>query len=517
MASQIWDNGDRMIRKESNKYVLYSKDGTRKLGEFDTRAEADEREREINAIKNAALLTVKTSLAKDGTMRWKATCSEATPDKVGESTSVELFKDWIERVETSKTVDWLPEPRIPFLGVSHYPALDGLGEAGPTEKMYINGKSFKADGTFYQDNKHPVGQIVFEAIRQDPDLIAKGQVDHEIKISAGWWDIAHRHGDFIFERKAITDKCPMCEKGETAGKVYLKGQLDHFAATRVPMHPNTEIGLEEKSMATRKEDAESIVGEELADKLEAAVNPKTEDKALVSKSEDDQLAEKAFTMDDAIAMKQARKLEDKVWTLFDMFMMVVENIQFMAESEDKPDLLVQATTDFGNMVADLRNNMPDVMAMMSTVQKSEVIMSDTQPTQEQQATTDVYATLKATVEQALANPQLSREQKFETIQPALTAVAETIKANVEQVTPVDTAQLVAEQVAKSMQPITEQLSLITAQLKGQAGQPVQKSFSPVQPVQVVDPSQHGLPVSPVTGQPSKLTSMIRKSVMTGQQ
>lgn len=41
-----------MIRKQKSKYVLYSKDGSRKLGSFKTKKAAEKREREIQRIKH---------------------------------------------------------------------------------------------------------------------------------------------------------------------------------------------------------------------------------------------------------------------------------------------------------------------------------------------------------------------------------------------------------------------------------------------------------------------------------
>lgn len=40
-----------MIKKVKNKYVLYSHDGKKKLGTFDTKKEALEREKQINFFK----------------------------------------------------------------------------------------------------------------------------------------------------------------------------------------------------------------------------------------------------------------------------------------------------------------------------------------------------------------------------------------------------------------------------------------------------------------------------------
>jgi len=41
-----------MIKKVGNKYVLYSKDGKKKLGTFNTKSAAEKREREIKYFKN---------------------------------------------------------------------------------------------------------------------------------------------------------------------------------------------------------------------------------------------------------------------------------------------------------------------------------------------------------------------------------------------------------------------------------------------------------------------------------
>lgn len=46
-------NLNDMITHEGGKYVLYSKDGSRKLGEFETKEAAEEREAEILRIEHA--------------------------------------------------------------------------------------------------------------------------------------------------------------------------------------------------------------------------------------------------------------------------------------------------------------------------------------------------------------------------------------------------------------------------------------------------------------------------------
>lgn len=223
------------------------------------------------ALVEVSMTITKATIQPDGSMRWQCVASETTRDNVGEYTSLPLFQDWIYRAKNSIEVPFLPFPREhPFLGLSHYPDLNGLAEAGLSEKMYVDGNRFKASGFFYNDDNHPLGKPLFDAVRQENELIQKGEIiEKPIRISAAWWDIAHQHGNFTFERKSMDDICPICIKGPNEDKRYLQGQLDHFASTRVPIHPATSLDLEQKSMTTRKEDANSIIDDsELVDKID---------------------------------------------------------------------------------------------------------------------------------------------------------------------------------------------------------------------------------------------------------
>lgn len=209
------------------------------------------------------MVITKAVLSDDGVPRWQAVASDTGVDKAGDQTTLALYQDWIERAMTGQSEDWLPEPRMPFLGLSHYPDLGGFGEGGYTEAMFIDGKQFKVRGGFYNDKKHPLGIPLFNAIRQERAMVKRGeQVDDPIRISAAWFDVQHSHGDFIFTRKSMYDKCPMCEQG-AGNKTFLKGQVDHWAATRVPINGRTSIGLEEKAMPkTRRQDAATIIADD---------------------------------------------------------------------------------------------------------------------------------------------------------------------------------------------------------------------------------------------------------------
>lgn len=72
-------------------------------------------------------------------------------------------------------------------------------------------------------------------------------------------------------------------------KVYLSGELDHVALTRVPINPRTAFTeVTEKSMTTKKEDALSIVGEDYVDDIE-----KLDEKERTQKADVDDLVTKA--------------------------------------------------------------------------------------------------------------------------------------------------------------------------------------------------------------------------------
>lgn len=192
------------------------------------------------AIHLTSLVITKAALEPDGSMHWEAVASDVGVDKTGERTSIQLFGDWIQRAESGRTEHWLTPPRKPFLGLSHYPVLGGQGEAGVIYTMAIDGSRFKAAGIF---SATPLGKALFEAVRGEREVIQRGEViEQPIRISAAWWDIQHGHGEFVFTRRSMGDGCPMCLQG-IGGKIYLQGQLDHFAATRVPINPRTMLLL----------------------------------------------------------------------------------------------------------------------------------------------------------------------------------------------------------------------------------------------------------------------------------
>lgn len=534
-----------MIKQENGKYHLYSKDGSKHLGgPYDSRGEAEERERQVNYFKHqkaglveVSMVITKASLQPDGSMRWQAVTSDTSPDSTGEATSLALFQDWIQRAETGQTVDWLPPPRKPFLGVSHYSDLGGYGEAGITKEMWIQGDRFKAGGTFRSET--PIGPALFEAVRGEAELARKGPVEQPIRISAAWWDIEHSHGPFIFTRKSLTDVCPMCAKGE-GSKVYLKGQLDHFAATRVPINPRTSLALQEKSEmgTTRKQDAATIIDEDLAEELEEKSKligkSETEQPAIVVKAmkhpdketaeEDametskDEAEEEAprvkkkpkggsfMTDKAAVTWEVAKTLpEAKSLSRVELMGLVRRNIAGQPE-EERLGLFEALLDDMSSELNEIKTAVEELYLAQPAVE-DDLLPNDYG--EEEITPMEYLETFNQAVAEALTSDQPTA-QKAEVIQKALNTVALAIKADLE--TPAAPGDMVAAFKA-ALAPLADNLAQLNARL-GMAQQPTvvmptQKSMTVPT---VVQPQQNQLPVSPITGQPSSLTALVRGSV-----
>lgn len=496
------------------------------------------------ALVDISLVITKASIQDDGTLRWQATVSDTAPDRAGEQTSIALFQDWIDRIQTGKSVPFLSPPRLPFLGLSHYPSLDGFGEAGITQQMYVDGNRLKVNGVFYDDDEHPLGRELFEAIRAERSEIRKGNtIEKPIRISAAWWDLSHKHGDFVFERKSLDDICPMClpdvprPKDSPRGhdKIYLAGQPDHWAGTRLPINPRTDIQLEEKSMATKKQDAASIVSEELAEELDKRANKPTgkseteqpegmviksdepvEGESVISEKADSDLAVDAplggaMTMDEAEAHLEAQEMAFQARSNWYMFQAVMDNVMALSPPEELATNMKAAITSFNAKMETLKAAVSDAFLLQQPISKGEIIMSDKKQADDGQQPFDVNATIKA----AIDDQSLDREGKIEAIQKALDQFAETVQADLDAASPPTPLEKSAERIEQAVVQMTEAVQLLaakagTAPPQSQTQQPQQKSLVPgaIVPGQPTD----NLPISPITKQPSALTQMIRRSV-----
>lgn len=480
------------------------------------------------ALASIELVITKATLQADGSMRWQAVASDIGVDQTGECTSIQLFNDWIERAESGKTERWLPPPGQPFLGLSHYPALGGQGKAGLTERMFVDGDRFKADGPFLDT---PLGKALFEAVRGERELIKRGEtVEQPIRISAAWWDVQHVHGEFVFTRRSMSDICPMCI--QSAGdKIYLQGQLDHYAATRVPINPRTALELEEKSMVkkiARRDDAASIVGDELANDLEERVQEltgksATEEPGLVVKADETPAdtetpdVEKdaigaameydywpfggATSIGEAEEYIESRQMLDRFYTTWDIFDSVLSNIMSKPEGEiDKIEALRQAVAEFGDKVAAVKAKTVDAFLVQPV--KGDTAMNDkiTQPAN------SPALLLQAAVDAALANPSVGREAVTQAVQTAIETYVVAVKAQIDSVAPPAPGEQVADAIKSALQPVVEQMGLVIAKLNQQSIVPAQvpQQKSVTGPVQTNAPAIHQ--------GPPNLRDIVRRSV-----
>ena len=241
------------------------------------------------------------------TRRWKAVASDTGDDTYNDNMTLELYEDFLQRIESKELPPesfrsdfW--DGGMPYLSVSHYLDLNGKGVPGPTDAVYVDGRveagrgKLKASGRF---DDTPIGKACFQSISKDLDAKSNIPDDEKIRISIAFLDWKHKHksNGYVFdhtESKSVI--CPECLRelidDEYEGKEFLRGQLVHLALTREPVNKRTK--MEVRSMTTQKEDAESIVGEEIAEELEeekAKIVDKSEvsdnDPEIVVKSEDD--------------------------------------------------------------------------------------------------------------------------------------------------------------------------------------------------------------------------------------
>lgn len=222
------------------------------------------------------MFITKNSISPDGTMRWAAVNSDIDWDLYGERMSLELYQKMIGYIKTNTPPPAQFKSRIcseywcggmPYLSIAHYG--DGNGKAVPGEVMelFVDGGRLKAKGVYFPTE---LGKAVYKSVVEDEYI--NPQDEDKIRISIGFLDLAHKHGEggTVFHRKSLTSVCPDCIKG-VGEKIYLDGYLVHLALTRVPVNPRTEMKVDKgmaKKPTTKKADALSVVkNEALVDEI----------------------------------------------------------------------------------------------------------------------------------------------------------------------------------------------------------------------------------------------------------
>jgi len=172
-------------------------------------------------------LYITKAVIKDGEMQFHATASDTGKDLYGENMSVELYKSFVDTFNKSDS----------YVSLAHYPSFNGRAELGKVTELFIDGEKLKARGIFY-DN--PLGIAGYNAIKRDRR--ENTPFNQRIRVSIGFWDEQHKHGDIGEWSSKSGTPCYMCAAG-IKEKVYLKGRFEHLALTRCPARITTDIDV----------------------------------------------------------------------------------------------------------------------------------------------------------------------------------------------------------------------------------------------------------------------------------
>lgn len=470
--------------------------------------------------------------------RWYATASGVKKDLYQERMTVQLFNDFIQRIDVG---DEIPEPfkskawegGKPYLGVAHYLDLGGVGIVGRTEDVYVDGSILKMRGVFEDTD---MAKRAFDAIKNDIDNdVAQNE---RVRVSIAFIDWGHEHeGHGAFERKSLVDRCPYCEQG-IGEKIYKKGQLVHLALTRRPAYPDTEIVLEERSMdvknAGRYEDAESIVGKDYADKLEKADQkltnrsaPEVAPDAVVIR--DDETEDKRSPLDGAKSLDEADAYLERSGTdLIDSWGVLADVLGNISPRHN---------AEIREVISDFQSRL-DVMALrtimelnaklggtdMPELEKKHVEekAEEAKPETEKEVEAEVVEksahpldeaimSLKSAYNEALASPG-DRQTQLSMIQPAINGLAEAIMRSVDGEgkpeatgdSTADIADVVRSAIRDEVAPLRAKVEALSARVEQkEAAPPVRRAIQPTGPIN---------PAVQQEERPSNLKSIVRRSV-----
>lgn len=429
--------------------------------------------------------------------RWRAVTSDIDEDQHTDNMTLELYQDFLERIENGELV---PEEfrsefwsgGMPYLSISHYDDLDGKGVPGVVDATYIDGKALKAKGRF---NNTALGIRCFDALCDD--LYNKNSdVADKVRISIGFLDWQHKHksNGYIFTRESIDDICPECLKelitGEGSGKAYLKGHLIHYALTRVPVNERTLMEVDKSMAITRKEDAESIVGEELADELDELQKSKKKSGALVTFSDtEDEVEEVVETEETPEPVVEEAKMKKE------------EKEEEMDDEEEEE-------------YKDKKKKDKSEVLLAQILERLDTLVPQKAPEVENHPLDEAISGLKKDYSDAVAMA-VSEDEKLQLIQDSYAKlgnfIVETVKSPVqekaEQVNSVDNGQLT--ELANIVAGLAQKVDLLTTKLS--EGQVLNGPKVP-QPRQIQP--QPFLPFAETTqpGKPQKLSEIVARSV-----
>lgn len=454
-----------------------------------------------------------------GVRRWYSTSSGIKRDLYNERMSTGLFKDFIKRIENREVP---PAPFIskawngglPYVGIAHYLDLDGDGIAGKAEKTWVDGTHLKMKGTF---ENNELGNAAYDSVQRD--IENKVPPEERVRVSIAFIDWGHEHeriGQFV--RKSLMDRCSFCEQG-LSEKIYRKGHLVHLALTRQPAYPEADIQLEVKSMSRRKQDAASIVGDELAEDLEkksetltertADIDPnavvirqdgedgdgKEEDveKKKKDEEEDGMVYESlsgAKSLDEADAFLTSRSKDVPLLDSWAIFASVLANIagdeqrkavfRTVSEFQERLDIMaLRALMKVSDMIEKAEAEVAeedtadapesDDGGTDTVEEKSTVSKPDEHPLDE------AFAVLKDSFDTVMAEP-LPEAERLTALQEPVTNLAAAIKRSVSNEEAVEPSDILNSEVVKTamqevVAPLQAEIAALTAKFGGSEVKP----------------------------------------------
>jgi len=422
-----------------------------------------------------SMAITKASLDKGtNTMRWLASASDTQEDSYGDNMTLELFQDFLGRIEANELAPedfrsdfW--QGGMPYLSVSHYPDLNGNAVPGDVEVTYVDGDYLKAKGT-YSDT--PLGRACWKSVCADLYGEEKSESQDRVRISIAFLDWMHKHKStgYLFERKSLEDFCPECLReilnGEYEGKEYLRGQLVHYAHTRVPVNKRTVMEVD-KSMTTRKEDAASIVGEELAEELEE------KNKSLVGKSEALVIKADEETPEVPEPIVEEAKTKDKKPMMDDEEDGEDTTGDEEKEGEDygkkkKKDTKKSDIEELLSAVAELKSDMAHLTSVV-------IVEPPTHPLHE------ALETFKADYDTALQMRDINADDKLRLIQQSFDALGQQVIATIKapqaapEPSPIND---MAKAFSEALQPLMQELGMLRAEISTVKARPAEVHASP---------------------------------------
>lgn len=411
--------------------------------------------------------------------------SDTDADLADEKMSIHLFQDFVNRIEQD-----IPVPEAfrsvicedgwcggqPYLSISHYKSAGGTNVPGEIRVSYVDGNRFKSKAVLSDTE---LGKAVFKSLNDD--LTGKSKFDDKVRVSIGFLDLAHKHGDYLFERKSLTDICPKCAEGE-GSKEYWEGVLVHEAFTRKPMNPRTDVEVQRMAILTKKDDAESIVGEEILAQLdlEAKSQVSEEDEVVVIRSEHmmDEDEMHSGTMSDG--MMQESLVNGNVWYLRvpTQDVTIVGELKGIFEKagwawETLNDNTLKPSTSQGNSLeAVMSEEITDEVKEPKQVEpvKEPETVETPAPVQEESAVDKAVAVLRSKLSEIKAKGAMG-DNALQEIQPVFNELGAAVKSELTQKADPATANI-AEIVRSA---VAEQMALVVVPLEARIAELSMKS------------------------------------------